>query len=560
MPKRIMTLLLLFLFVGQATGAYAWSNGGFSADSSHPDYGTHDWIAQHALDWLPAQKKQYITDNLQMYLYGTELPDNGQVSDGIGDTGLHHIYYTSSGALLDDAAARRAEQEYQTALDLLEAGDYARAAEHAGAMTHYISDVAVFGHVMGKTTDWGAETHHSDYEDYANDRTSSYTKTYIKQLQFDGDLTTTSAGDAASVVALDTTLDGGGTYTAKWMDLNYNWGTTTFTDRSWESVNLAVNEVADVLSTLYDAYSPQTRVLTTITCIASKATAKANEQITVSGVINADVSATVVIQKSTGGSWVDIATTTSLHGAYTSQISLPAGARQIRSSWSGDSTHDGAISQQLSLTINSPTGGMRITVLDEQGSPLTSATIASTVTPAGQPTLQATTITNGTATFSEIAAGNYRVSASKIGYVTQLSDILVTTDSTATTTITIKKVVMLGSLKISVVDEGGAAVVDAEIASKATPSEQHEMKATTDSNGSHTFNDIRVGSYTFNTSKAGYVAKLGTALVVEGQTTNLIITLSGGNPSIPGFPISAVFLALVLVLGYFIIFRININK
>ena len=232
MPKQIMTLLLLLVFVGQATGAYAWSNGGFSADSSNPDYGTHDWIAQHALDWLPAQKKQYITDNLQTYIYGTELPDNGQVSDGIGDAGLHHIYYTSSGTLLDDAAARRADQEYQTALDYLRAGDSAEAAKHAGAMTHYISDVAVFGHVMGKTTDWGAETHHSDYEDYVNDRTSSYTKTYIKQLQFDGDLTTTSAGDAASVVALDTTLDSGGTYTAKWMDTNYNWGSTAFTERS----------------------------------------------------------------------------------------------------------------------------------------------------------------------------------------------------------------------------------------------------------------------------------------------------------------------------------------
>ncbi|XES76381.1 MAG: hypothetical protein ACBZ72_09385 [Candidatus Bathyarchaeia archaeon] len=27
----------------------AWSNGGYSADPATPDYGTHDWIAQHAL-------------------------------------------------------------------------------------------------------------------------------------------------------------------------------------------------------------------------------------------------------------------------------------------------------------------------------------------------------------------------------------------------------------------------------------------------------------------------------------------------------------------------------
>ncbi|MCK4444038.1 MAG: hypothetical protein KAW09_05810 [Thermoplasmata archaeon] len=31
----------------------AWSNGGYSADPSNPDYGTHDWITEHAQDWLP---------------------------------------------------------------------------------------------------------------------------------------------------------------------------------------------------------------------------------------------------------------------------------------------------------------------------------------------------------------------------------------------------------------------------------------------------------------------------------------------------------------------------
>ena len=71
-----------------------WSNGGFSADPSHPDFGTHDWIAQHALDWLPTQEKQYITDNLAAYLYGTELPDNNVVSvtGHIGDTETPYLF------------------------------------------------------------------------------------------------------------------------------------------------------------------------------------------------------------------------------------------------------------------------------------------------------------------------------------------------------------------------------------------------------------------------------------------------------------------------------------
>ena len=76
-----------------------WSNGGYSDDPSNPDYGTHDWIAEHALDWLPEEEKRYIVDNLAAYLYGTELPDNGIAPDGIGDTAKHHIYYWSNESL-----------------------------------------------------------------------------------------------------------------------------------------------------------------------------------------------------------------------------------------------------------------------------------------------------------------------------------------------------------------------------------------------------------------------------------------------------------------------------
>lgn len=41
-----------------------WSNGGFSTDPSNPNYGPHDWIAQHALDWLPDGEKEYVLSNL----------------------------------------------------------------------------------------------------------------------------------------------------------------------------------------------------------------------------------------------------------------------------------------------------------------------------------------------------------------------------------------------------------------------------------------------------------------------------------------------------------------
>ncbi len=121
--KVVLALALLVSLLLNVGVAYGWSNGGYSTDPAHPIYGTHDWIAQHALDWLPTQEKQYIQDNLAAYLYGTELPDNNQAPDHIGDTTKHHVYYSASGAVTDDASAQRANTEYNIALNYLKAQD-----------------------------------------------------------------------------------------------------------------------------------------------------------------------------------------------------------------------------------------------------------------------------------------------------------------------------------------------------------------------------------------------------------------------------------------------------
>jgi len=114
---------------------YGWGNGGYSSDPNNPKYGTHDWIAEHALDWLPQTEKKFILENIAIYLYGTELPDNGNAPDGIGDTAKHHVYYFANGTLQDDIGAVRAQQEYENALNLYKAGRVAEAVKHLGAMT-----------------------------------------------------------------------------------------------------------------------------------------------------------------------------------------------------------------------------------------------------------------------------------------------------------------------------------------------------------------------------------------------------------------------------------------
>jgi hypothetical protein len=188
---------------------------------------------------------------LQLYLYGTELPDNVQAPDGVGDTSEHHVYFYANGSLQDDSSAVRAQQEYDIALNYARVGEWTNASKTLGVMTHYISDVGVFGHVMGVRSDWGVEVHHSDYEDYVGGRTTNYTSEFNSYLVFDGGLESISAYDAALTLAFNTTFGDNSNYNCVWMDQNYNWNDPRFENRCGESLNLAVNLVSDVLHSFY---------------------------------------------------------------------------------------------------------------------------------------------------------------------------------------------------------------------------------------------------------------------------------------------------------------------
>jgi hypothetical protein len=248
--RHLKIWFCVLLFSLTIVPVQAWSNGGFSSDPANPDYGTHDWLAHHALDLVPNEFSFWIRNNLAIYLYGTELPDNrnAPLGDGIGDTTLHHIYYHANGQLQDNSSARRARDSYQQALSYLAAGDYRSAAKWLGITTHYISDVAVFGHVMGKKTDWGEEKHHQDYEDWVDSNTDRYDAPFNIYLKSSGILGQLAPYDAALRLAFDTSFDTSGRMrTAKWMDDNYNPNNPLFRERVGESLNLAVNLLADII-------------------------------------------------------------------------------------------------------------------------------------------------------------------------------------------------------------------------------------------------------------------------------------------------------------------------
>ncbi len=255
MPRKLVFILfavgMCFLLVAnsEVLKVSGWGNGGYSADITRPDYGTHDWIAEHALDWLPVSEKQLLIENSASYRYGTELPDNKNTLGGVGDTTKHHVYFYANGSLQEDDSAVRAQEEYAKAKIAYASGNLSGAATHLGMVAHYVADMSVFGHVMGATTSWGTETHHSDYEEYVGSRTWNYVSQFDYALVFDGNLSGVSAYDATVALARETTFGVNGT--CVWMNQNYNWSDPTFKNRAGESLNLATNAVADVLHMFY---------------------------------------------------------------------------------------------------------------------------------------------------------------------------------------------------------------------------------------------------------------------------------------------------------------------
>lgn len=90
-------MLVLFGILFIATPAFSWTNGQSGnattntvAECDSPPYSTHDWIADHALDFLPDNEKAWLLPHKALYLIGTEAPDNSKIHAACG--GPHRGY------------------------------------------------------------------------------------------------------------------------------------------------------------------------------------------------------------------------------------------------------------------------------------------------------------------------------------------------------------------------------------------------------------------------------------------------------------------------------------
>ena len=112
-------------------------------------------------------------------------------------------------------------------------------------------------------------------------------------------------------------------------------------------------------------------------------------------------------------------------------------------------------------------------------------------------------------------------------------------------------------LKVYLQNSEGHPITGAVVSSTSQPSGQSSLSGTTDSDGSVTFSDVKLGSYTFQASQSGYITKSGSVSAQAGETTEITITLEEeappaeekeeeGGGGIPGFPYESIILGFVL--------------
>jgi hypothetical protein len=199
LPYMITGLIFFTILLGSTT-TLAWSNGKFNAvqagtpgnliiqkykndylrsippNTQREYYGTHDWVAESALELLySVQTHPFLSklwdinnpDNLRVwYLVGTELPDsagnlgskdnalktrcdNRFKSSDFNKRNHQRLYFDELyGFPIDDSAAQAANAFYLNIKKAFQKRDCQTAAVYIGALMHIITDASFYGHLI----------------------------------------------------------------------------------------------------------------------------------------------------------------------------------------------------------------------------------------------------------------------------------------------------------------------------------------------------------------------------------------------------------------------------
>ena len=259
-------LIALCLILMAAGPAATWKNGppdnkvtNSPGDCTAPPYSTHDWVADQARALLPAAARAWLDPHRTLMLIGTEAPDYAEIplacgvpNRGYNDTGKgrHDLRFSTGGNVTRDLPARRAQEEYDQAVQAYRAGRPDHAAYFLGAAMHYIGDLAQYGHTVK------GETHHADFEDWVGALTPSFAGggVFEKFIVADG-LEPRRADDAVLRTGRFTWTGAAPVLPPAEMDARFGPGAmddTAFIASIGHCLNTAVNEAADMLFGFYE--------------------------------------------------------------------------------------------------------------------------------------------------------------------------------------------------------------------------------------------------------------------------------------------------------------------
>ncbi len=260
---KVLKGLFVVFYLIMASSAIAWNNGPAGnastdevSECSQPPYATHDWVADHALDFLPEGEKAWLLPHKRLYLLGTEAPDNAKIPSECGapNTGYddrrlgHSVEWNAKGSkMIQDRAAIRAQEEYNKAVIAYEQGRFSDAAFYLGAMAHYVGDVSAYPHAIA------LEQYHSPYESWVRTRTDSYSEGVFESYLVLDRLSRRTPYAAVKTISKATSQGNKRIMSGVMMDQTYpdKKDHPGFLDSVGHSLNLGVNELADVLHTFY---------------------------------------------------------------------------------------------------------------------------------------------------------------------------------------------------------------------------------------------------------------------------------------------------------------------
>jgi hypothetical protein len=152
---------------------------------------------------------------------------------------------TGATEMLNDRPARRAQEEYAKAMLAFQQGQPAHAAFYLGAMAHYIGDCAQYGH------NYPGEKNHSNYEVWAAALTAGPASPTFRVILSPDSLVHRTAYTATRRVSRASFLGQGDILPAQTMDGLFATRPPQFMTSVGASLNVGVNELADVLHTFF---------------------------------------------------------------------------------------------------------------------------------------------------------------------------------------------------------------------------------------------------------------------------------------------------------------------